>query len=273
MSQQRLTASQEKTKQQIVHRESHPASARSFQGRLHPLLRLQCTLGNRAVGRLLQAKLAVSYPGDPYEREADRVAEQVTSMSAIESAATAQRQMMPEEDKDKQPLQTKPLAASITPLAQRQAMLEEEKQEEPPVQRKPLAESITPFAQRQMILEGEKKEEKPAQPKSLLQQSAGEESVEAGHGIEQQSGQSSGTGSPLPESVRPDMESRFGTEFSGVRMYTGSHCTQRNRSLSAQAFTRGQEIYYSAGKSPTELRLTAHDLTQVVQRDGRRDSA
>ena len=40
------------------------------------ILHLQRTVGNRAVGRLMQAKPAVSHPEDPYEREADRVAEQ-----------------------------------------------------------------------------------------------------------------------------------------------------------------------------------------------------
>ena len=65
--------------------------------------------------------------------------------------------MMPEEAKDTQPLQTKPLAASLTPLAQRQAMPEEEKQAEPPVQKKPLAESITPLAPRHMIPEEEQR--------------------------------------------------------------------------------------------------------------------
>ena len=98
------------------------------------ILHLQRTVGNRAVGRLIQAKLALSHPGDPYEREADRVAEQVTSMPSPESTPTAQRQMMPEEEQDKQPLQTKPLAASITPLAQRQAMPEAEKKEHKPLQ-------------------------------------------------------------------------------------------------------------------------------------------
>jgi hypothetical protein len=220
------------------------------------------------VGRLLQAKLAVSYPGDPYEREADRVAEQVTSMSATESTATAQRQMIPDEEKDKQPLQTKPLAASITPLAQRQTMPEEEKKAEPPVQMKPLAESITPLAQRQMIPEEETEEEQPVQMKSTLQRAAGEESVDAGPSIEQQLGQSSGQGSPLPDSVRTYMEPRFGADFSGVRVHTGSDSAQLNRSLSAQAFTLGQDIYYGAGKSPTDLSLTAHELTHVVQQTG-----
>ena len=189
-------------------------------------------------------------------------------MPSPESTPTAQRQMMPEEEKDTQPLQTKPLAASMTPLAQRQAMPEEEKKEEPPVQRKPLAESITPLAPRQMIPEEERKEEKPVQPKSLLQRSAGEESVDAGRGIEQQLGQSSGKGSPLPESVRSYMEPRFGTDFSGVRVHTGSESQHLNRSLNAQAFTVGQDMYYGASKSPTDLRLTAHELTHVVQQTG-----
>lgn len=42
------------------------------------IISLQRTAGNRAVGQFLQAKLAVSAPGDQYEQEADRVAEEVT---------------------------------------------------------------------------------------------------------------------------------------------------------------------------------------------------
>lgn len=44
------------------------------------LSRLQHTLGNRSVGRVIQAKLNVSRPGDTYEQEADRVADQVMRM-------------------------------------------------------------------------------------------------------------------------------------------------------------------------------------------------
>lgn len=46
-----------------------------------PLLRLQRTMGNQAVQRLLQRQgLAVSAPGDVYEQEAERVAGAVMSM-------------------------------------------------------------------------------------------------------------------------------------------------------------------------------------------------
>ena len=43
----------------------------------HPLLQLQHTAGNRAVGRFLQASLKVSAPGDAYEEDAERVADHV----------------------------------------------------------------------------------------------------------------------------------------------------------------------------------------------------
>ena len=47
----------------------------------HPILRLQQTIGNRAVGQMLQATLTINEAGDEYEREADQVAEQVMQIS------------------------------------------------------------------------------------------------------------------------------------------------------------------------------------------------
>lgn len=53
----------------------------------YSILQLQRTIGNQAAQRLLrssylQAKLSISHPGDIYEQEADRVAEQVMRMPA-----------------------------------------------------------------------------------------------------------------------------------------------------------------------------------------------
>lgn len=45
-----------------------------------PSLSLQRALGNHAVGLMLQTKLTVNQPGDMYEQEADRVADQVMRM-------------------------------------------------------------------------------------------------------------------------------------------------------------------------------------------------
>jgi hypothetical protein len=74
------------TKQQADHGPSPRSSPVATSVSIHPILRLQRMVGNQAVQRLLksralQAKLAVSQPGDIYEQEADRVADLVISQA------------------------------------------------------------------------------------------------------------------------------------------------------------------------------------------------
>jgi hypothetical protein len=94
---------------------AHPANLRQ-RGEL--LQAGQQRLGNQAVQRLLQAKRTVSVPGDPYEREADRLAEKVLRMPE----PALQRQEEEEEDL----IQTSPLPTAL----QRQEEEEEEEEEE-----------------------------------------------------------------------------------------------------------------------------------------------
>jgi len=76
---------------------------------------------------MIQTKLKINEPGDIYEQEADRVAEQVMRMSE----PGVHREVEPEEET----LQSKPLAGQIVPLVQRQPADEEEEE----IQTKPLA--------------------------------------------------------------------------------------------------------------------------------------
>jgi hypothetical protein len=97
-------------------------SSRHTAQRAPVLLALQQTHGNRYVQRVvagIQAKLAVGQPGDIYEQEADRVADEVMRMPEPE----VQRQAEEGED-----LQAKPLAEQITLLVQRQTIEEEEEE-------------------------------------------------------------------------------------------------------------------------------------------------
>src|SRR5712672_3368042 len=56
-------------------------SSASYAGEsTHPCHQLQQRFGNRTLGHLIQAKLQVNEPGDAYEQEADRVADQVMRM-------------------------------------------------------------------------------------------------------------------------------------------------------------------------------------------------
>lgn len=77
-----------------------------------------------------------------------------------------------------------------------------------------------------------------------------------------------GGGSPLPGEVRSFMEPRFGADFSGVRVHTGSDAGQMNADLQAEAFTYGSDIYYGPGRAPAADSLTAHELSHVVQQTG-----
>jgi hypothetical protein len=91
------------------------------------LTALQQTHGNQYVQRVVtgvQAKLKVGQPGDMYEQEADRVADEVMRMPEPQ----VQRQVGEEEMKEEELIQTKSLSDQITPLMQRQPIEEEEKE-------------------------------------------------------------------------------------------------------------------------------------------------
>jgi hypothetical protein len=198
------------------------------------MLRLQRTIGNQAVQRILhtragepdvgsagaasprlrydfsqislhppvagavQAKRVINEPADPYEQEADRVAERVMNTADLHS----RRQQ---------------------PAA------------EPSLQRVEQGDSFT-----------------------------------AGQRLERLPGGSQSGGSPLPNDVRSFMEPRFGFDLSQVRIHTDLDAMRMSRKLNAQAFTQHQHIYYGAGKSPGTNALTAHELTHVVQQAGER---
>ncbi|MEH2357733.1 eCIS core domain-containing protein [Nostoc sp.] len=103
----------------------------------------------------------------------------------------------------------------------------------------------------------------------LSLQRVSDRSVQTQDNIENQLNNSKGGGSPLSPEVRDFMEPRFGSEFDNVRVHTDSNATQMSKSLGAQAFTHGSDVYFSAEKSPGNNELTAHELTHVVQQTGK----
>ena len=80
------------------------------------------------------------------------------------------------------------------------------------------------------------------------------------------------SGRPLDAPLRQDMESRFGHDFSGVRVHSGGAAEQSARDVGASAYTVGNNIVFGAGQfapgSGTGRRLLAHELTHVVQQGG-----
>jgi HEAT repeat protein len=78
-----------------------------------------------------------------------------------------------------------------------------------------------------------------------------------------------GGGSPLPRSRRAFFESRFGYDFSGVRIHSDTSAARLAQGVNARAFTLGQDIVLGAGQYSLETgegtRLLAHELAHVVQ--------
>lgn len=78
-----------------------------------------------------------------------------------------------------------------------------------------------------------------------------------------------GGGTALDESTRSSMESRFGQDFSDVRIHTDAQASASAEAVGANAYTVGSEIAFRSGhfdaSSPTGQRTLAHELSHVVQ--------
>ncbi|WP_328670480.1 eCIS core domain-containing protein [Streptomyces sp. NBC_00328] len=80
------------------------------------------------------------------------------------------------------------------------------------------------------------------------------------HGVD---GVLGSAGKPLAGPVRQDMESRFGTDFSDVRLHTGAAAARSARAIGARAYTSGSHVVLGAGGG--DKHTLAHELTHVVQ--------
>jgi hypothetical protein len=196
-----------------------------------------------------QAKLSVSHPQDAAEKEADKVARQVTEATKAEGAH-----------------EPKAPPATLEPGIHRAA--------KDKVATVPAAKNI----QRKAASPEENKlsrAAKPEEPKAARQ---------AGHSSDAMAGApvpdhaeariqaNKGGGSPLPERVKTEMEGRLGQDFSAVRIHTDKEAVELCTEMQARAFTVGPDIFFASGEfapeTPAGKELLAHELTHVVQQDG-----
>lgn len=217
----------------------------------------------------VQAKLTIGAPNDPYEREADQMADRVVqrladnrSQGAVGEAPLAQAsypfsisRLQRKPIFETEPVQAKPAA---TPAIQRKCAACAAEEEQP-------AEEETGKVQRKCAACAAEED------KAVVQRKAdGAASVASDH-LESRLNSTKGGGASLPEDTRGSMESAFGADFSGVRVHTDSAAVQMNKELGAQAFTHGNNVYFNEGKyspsSSSGQRLLAHELVHVVQQD------
>ncbi|HEY3288859.1 MAG TPA: DUF4157 domain-containing protein [Anaerolineae bacterium] len=107
---------------------------------------------------------------------------------------------------------------------------------------------------------------------SAIQRQSASGGFTASPEVQQSLSQSQGHGHALPSDVRAQFEQRFGRDFRNVQVHTEPQADVLNRSLNAQAFTSGSDIYFSHGQynpgSHAGQHLLAHELTHVVQQSG-----
>lgn len=205
---------------------------------------IQRTLGNQAGRRLvIQRKMTLGPVSDKYEQEADSVAKQVVNRLGTQTKPEQTDKNITQRQEEEEEVQAKPLAINSL-----------QRQEEEELQMKPLA-------QRQ-------EEEEEVQAKRDPMVAGGELNSE----VETAVTQAKSGGHPLDNKVRQPMEQAFGTDFSQIKIHTDSTAHDLNRSLSARAFTSGQDVFFRQGAyqpdSTQGQELIAHELTHVVQQTG-----
>jgi len=227
-------------------------------------------------GAAIQPKLSVSTPDDPHEKEADRVADQVMRMPEPAAAQVETPSQHGEElqrkEEEEQPVHAKLETPHITAIQCKQ-------------QGKSINPSRMPFVQRssneevtmdagdaaQSGYHSEGHLSLKAQP---LCRSPGMPVNDRGppaasSNFESALSSSKGHGSALPSDTMQTMNTRFNTDFSDVRIHTGSTAETLSNSINAQAFTHGSDIYFNTGKFQPGTEggglLLAHELTHTIQ--------
>jgi hypothetical protein len=184
-----------------------------------------------STGRV-QTKLSLSQPGDFFEQEADRVASQV--MRSPQSADAGQ-----------------PATLATLPAISR------------------WVGNATQVGRQSDEQDPEGATDDEVDEVNILSTKALGSSAPPAPGLTAQIESMRGGGQPLAPDLRNFFESRFGHDFSKVRVHTDARAAQTAQALNARAYTLGRDIAIA----PSEYRpdtwagclLLAHELTHVVQ--------
>ncbi len=244
-------------------------------------------LQTEAPSAFFQPRLTTGQPGDKYEREADAVADSVTSsqhavtighqqpISAVQKADLKQEEKPIQKATVKKEEENPIQKAAVEQEEEKAVQKAQEKDEEQPVQK------VAEMEEKEAVQKAaEKEEEDPVQLAGEKDEE--EDGVQAKEGGAIKTGRSadvgaqlakgSRSGMALPAGLQHSMELRFGTSFQQVRIHTDANAIEMSRSIGAKAFTHGRDIYFNSGyympDSHQGRHLLAHELTHVVQQNG-----
>lgn len=221
----------------------------------------------------IQTKLSVSSPDDPQEKEADAMAEQV--MRAPEPAAAPEKK---EEEKlqkkeEQEEVQAKPVPQAGPQIQCKESSVQNRLQPKrfDSIQRSTEEGSDSSMTDASVVSAGDtviNRKNISLHHSDVIQRS-GRGPPASSIPFEQSLSSSRGSGSAMPSDTRQYMEGRFGADFSGVRIHTGSAAESMSSNIHAQAFTHGNDIYFNSGKYAPQTEagglLLAHELTHTIQ--------
>ncbi|WP_372756893.1 DUF4157 domain-containing protein [Mariniflexile sp.] len=194
----------------------------------------QGVVGDPFIKPKVQTKLEIGKSDDKYEAEADKMADQVVNKTgageAVQKTESSEEEVAVQKMEEEEALQTKEEEEAI-----------QSKEEEEAVQMKEDEESIqTKF------------DDKPVKQPSI-----------------ENNLKNSSTGSKMDDTIQSEMQQKFGTDFSHIKIHNDGASAAMCQELGAQAFTRGNNIYFNEGKynpnSAEGKRLLAHELTHTIQ--------
>jgi len=224
-----------------------------------------------------QAKLSINKPGDQYEQEADSVANAVVNRPAQSKAPLVQQKKISTIQRLSTPVEEEKLGTNDARMAKDKEIQEKpiqrmtgdpEKEKPEGIQKIDEPEKEKPEGVQKMDEPGREEEDKAGAPVQKKGEAGG---TTASPRISSQIENASGKGNPLSPKTQHEMSSSFGLDFSSVRIHNDSEAVSLNKELRAQAFTRGNDIFFNAGKFNPESAegklLLAHELTHVVQQN------
>jgi len=186
----------------------------------------------------VQPKLAINEPGDVYEQEADRVAEQVMQMP---DPTTQSRPRVASGKPSIGTLQRKKCTCGGTPG--------------------PTGECESCRKKREAGLQRKEAAATNSQLSTLNSQPGDAPPIV--HEVLRSPGQ------PLDAATRAFFEPRFGHDLSNVRVHSDSAAARAARAVNANAFAVGRDIVFGANRFSPEShngrQLIAHELTHVLQ--------
>ena len=246
----------------------------------------------------VQMKMAVNKPGDKFEQEADKMADNVIRMPAARSPEEKlqrqeedriQKAAAPEEEVQKQEREQAEETVQAAELPeekvqkqeQEEETVQKQEQEEETVQAAKLPEEkLQKQEQQEETVQTaqlpEEKVQKQEQEKLQKAQSDEDRLQRKGNGtpaigVNTQSAIRNKTtgGQPLSADVRSYMEPRFSSDFSKVRIHSDAESAALSNRLSARAFTYQNHVFFSRDQyqpgTSEGKQLLAHELTHTIQ--------